>query len=199
MTMPGILAGNCRTTSRMASVPPVDAPIAIKLTLEDGFAMEDNLCTGAVFCEKVRGTVVGIGVGASWEGRRTCALEPTASFVFSVAKNASFPPSFSIPGLRTKSIAPAANASNTLILREETRTTGTGWIGRTSFKNSSPLMPGISISIVMISGLRSGSLFLASRAFTAYPTTSNQRRDFVPASSETGWNRQPPSDGFSEP
>ena len=30
ITIPGILAGNCRTTSRIASVPPVEAPMAIK-------------------------------------------------------------------------------------------------------------------------------------------------------------------------
>ena len=75
-------------------------------------------------------------------------------------------------GLRTKSTAPTARASNTFRFREDTRITGMGWVGRYCFKKSVPLCPGISTSMVITSGLYWGILTLASRVLMAKPTTS---------------------------
>ena len=70
-------------------------------------------------------------------------------------------------GLRTKSTAPTARASNTFKFKEDTTITGMGWVGRYCFKNSMPFCPGISTSMVITSGWYWGILFFASRVLMA--------------------------------
>ena len=50
--------------------------------------------------------------------------------------------------------------------------TGMGWMGRSCFKKSIPLMPGISTSEVITSGLNCSTLAMASFALKAVATTS---------------------------
>ena len=89
---------------------------------------------------------------APGEGRRTLAFAPTTSLDLRVCRKACFPPSRFISGLRTKSTAPAARASNTRTFREDTKIMGMGLVGRTSRRKSNPVIPGISMSRVIMSG-----------------------------------------------
>ena len=70
-------------------------------------------------------------------------------------------------GLRTKSMAPTAKASNTFRFSEDTKITGMGLEGRYCFRKSVPLCPGISTSMVMTSGLSWGILLRASSVLMA--------------------------------
>ena len=114
------------------------------------------------------------GRGAETTGflMRTFEMEAMRSFESSVEKNRFLEFAILISGFLTKSTAPAESASNTLRLREETRMTGSGFDGRSCFKNSIPFIPGISTSKVTTSGCSFGIFCLASYALIAYPTTS---------------------------
>ena len=111
--------------------------------------------------------------GAAWDaGTRILDWEATISLEISMDRKASLLIWLFISGFLTKSTAPAARASNTFMLREDTNMTGRGCLGSSSFKKSRPDIPGISISKVRTSGLRAGIFFLASKASVAYPMIS---------------------------
>ena len=192
MTIPGIFAGNWRTTSKIASVPPVEAPIAIRSTFPK---LEGDRRGAELIVSEELAEALGVPTPpralletedtapprdaaepakAPGEGRRTLAFAPTTSLDLRVCRKACFPPSRFISGLRTKSTAPAARASNTRTFREDTKIMGMGLVGRTSRRKSNPVIPGISMSRVIMSGFSWGSLFLASMALMAYPTTSKR-------------------------
>ena len=108
MTMAGLFAGNCRTTSKIASVPPVEAPIAIRST----FPKLEGARRGAVIpvSEELPELLVPLrippGPGeptpprdaagpekAPAEGRRTLAFAPVTSLDLRVWRKDCFPPS----------------------------------------------------------------------------------------------------------
>ena len=164
MTMPGIFWGNCFKTSSIASVPPVDAPMAMTVPLSDSGLNCD------ITLPDIRRLEV---AGAVWDGgMRILDWEATISLEISMDRNASLLIWLFMSGFRTKSTAPAARASNTFMLREDTSMTGSGCLGSSSFKKSRPDIPGISISKVRTSGLRTGIFLLASKASVAYPMIS---------------------------
>ncbi|GFI38070.1 hypothetical protein IMSAGC015_02259 [Lachnospiraceae bacterium] len=157
--MPGISAGSSFNTARVASVPPVDAPIPIIVESStfrerggNGIGLLAAGCSGAA----------GAGLPI-----RTLATDAVLTLEARAEKNSSLELLWLISGLRTKSTAPADSASNTLRFNEDTRITGNGLVGRSCFKNSIPFIPGISTSIVMTSGRRRGIFCLASKALIA--------------------------------
>ena len=154
--MPGMLAGSRLSTFSVASVPPVEAPRPM------------TVCSGAPSPPKRSGAAGAAGWGRL--ARDNLAWEATIILWVRAWRKDSRLSTAS--GLRTKSTAPAASASKTRRLREETRMTGRGCDGRNCFKKSMPLMPGISTSSVITSGERCWSFVFASMALTAYPTTS---------------------------
>ena len=172
ITTPGVSAGKFFTTSRMASVPPVDAPIAITVSWEaaaEVFGLLRKGLPAAVKGETIR-FFAACGL-AGTDGRCTWEAAATRSLERSIERKISLDSPLASSGFRTKSTAPASRASKTLRFREDTRITGIGWTGSSCFKKSMPDIPGISISRVSISGCSSGIFSWASRAFTAYPTT----------------------------
>ena len=166
MTTPGMFSGNCLSTSKMASVPPVEAPMAMTMSRQAASFVESEVLKAGIFTEG--------GEAGAAGGIRTRDAAAAVNFAMSMERNASLSTWLSISGFLTKSTAPAASASKTLTFREDTRMTGIGWLGRYSFKKSRPDIPGISISRVSTSGFKTGILFLASKALTAYPTISNR-------------------------
>ena len=157
-------------TSSVASVPPVEAPRPMTTLFRAGLFPRSP--AGAE--EAVAATAPAAAAEAAetaW-GRetRTRDMEATSTFwARAVIKEAWVS---SVEGLRTKSTAPAARASNTFRFKEETRMTGMGWVGRYSLRNSMPFCPGISTSMVITSGFKAGIFCLASRVLMANPTTS---------------------------
>ena len=112
ITMPGIFAGRRRSTSRVASVPPVDAPKPIITSVG-----ATPILSGRDAIRLLDAT------GLSGE-RRTRAHEATTILLASASINRSFP---SVPsGFRTKSTAPTAIASKTRRFKDETRIIGIG-------------------------------------------------------------------------
>ena len=110
------------------------------------------------------------GASTATEGLRSgmergLAMEATSTFWVRLVTKTSLLSCTS--GLRTKSTAPAFSASKTFRFREEQRITGTGLLGRYSFKKSMPLWPGISTSMVTTSGFRRGSFCFASSVLMA--------------------------------
>ncbi len=162
-TMPGVFSGSSFSTLSVASVPPVDAPMAMinEFIFKEPFVSRIGpFCTGAA-------TIAGAVAGT-----RTFATDAILIFSIRFAINAvTF--CLSMSGFRTKSTAPAESASNTLRFSEETSITGTGYFGISCFTNSSPVIFGISTSSVTTSGRRFGICLMASNASTAEPTISN--------------------------
>ena len=152
MTMPGISAGSCFKTARVASVPPVDAPSAMTVDRNESCLPANRGFFGAVVVEAA------VDVVRLREAHLTFANEAMWILEFKAEKNCSLETIF-ISGFLTKSTAPAESTSNTFRFREDTRTTGIGCRGRKSFKKSIPFNPGISTSIVITSGFKSGIFF----------------------------------------
>ena len=151
MTIGGMSAGRRRITSRVASVPPVEAPRPTSTRSRAGPPPRFGVATATE----------GLRSGAE-RGR---AMEATSTFCVRLVRKTSLLSCTS--GLRTKSTAPAFSASKTFRFREEQRITGTGLSGRYSFKKSMPLCPGISTSMVTTSGFRRGSFCFASSVLMA--------------------------------
>ena len=155
ITMPGISAGRRFRTSRVASVPPVEAPRPMMVR-----SRSERPPTPAGETEDREGAA-----GETAARRRTLAQEATTIFWARESRKDCL---LSVPsGFRTKSTAPAARASKTLRFRDETRITGRGVTGSSSLRKSIPLVPGISTSRVITSGARLEIFPLASKALTA--------------------------------
>ena len=119
----------------MASVPPVDAPIATTVPAPVLY----------LFCLKL------------WLPTRfsfpTCTVDAIFIFVISSPLINSAICSAVIPdGLLTNSTAPADIASNTLSLNALITTVGSGYCGISFLKNSMPSIRGSSMSSVITSG-----------------------------------------------
>ena len=154
--MGGMSAGSRFITARVASVPPVEAPRPMITRSRPGLFPSRGMAPAGVSARIPEGTPV---------GRTRAAAAITTFWARAARKVVSLVPWSS--GLRTKSTAPTARASNTFRFREDTRITGMGWVGRYSLRKSMPLCPGISTSMVITSGLYWGILFLASRVLMA--------------------------------
>ena len=111
--MPGMLAGSRLSTFSVASVPPVEAPRPM------------TVCSGAPSPPKRSGAAGAAGWGRL--ARDNLAWEATIILWVRAWRKDSRLSTAS--GLRTKSTAPAASASKTRRLREETRMTGRGCDG----------------------------------------------------------------------
>ena len=135
MTTPGISLLNLLTTSNMASVPPVEAPIA---TIR---SVPPLIC-------------VVIEPASTRFNLPTFAVDAILTFVANSCVKKLFNCSLvKLSGLLTKSTAPASSASNTLSLNALIITTGNGYCGISFLKNSIPLILGNSTSNVITSGL----------------------------------------------
>ncbi|MPN21936.1 hypothetical protein SDC9_169318 [bioreactor metagenome] len=142
MTMPGISRGNTLRIWLVASVPPVDAPMATSMLFSPPPV---GICSG-----KGTGAASLFAAEASLRTRRTKrAMEAILIFEASSLEKFSISPA---SGLAIKSTAPACNASNTIPFAALTTIMGMGCWGMRSFKNSIPFMPGISTSNVITSG-----------------------------------------------
>ena len=148
MTIPGIFAGSLVKTSLMASVPPVDAPIAITLSVVSLRAEYESL--GSLVC-----------------GLALWTFAFAAAFTFSIisAFISSIPSYMFECGFGTKSTAPASKASSVVLapfwVSEETITTGVGMCVISFFKKVIPSILGISTSRHTTSGRSSTILSLA--------------------------------------
>ena len=170
ITMPGMSAGSRLSTSRVASVPPVEAPSPMMvwsrfMPLECPSAVGG--ATGAAGAVAVGADVEAAAWwAAAWMRQgETLAQEATTIFWDRERRKDS---RLSTPsGLRTKSTAPAASASKTRRFRLDTRITGSGCSGRSCRRKSMPLVPGISTSSVITSGWRRRIFVFASRALMA--------------------------------
>ena len=154
ITMAGISAGRRFITSRVASVPPVEAPRPIMY------------CCDPLMGPTVAGTgSSGTATAPTLAGRRTFAWE--ASITASVRERTNSSRLCTPSGLRTKPTAPACSASKTRRFSDDASTTGSGCWGSIFFINSMPVIPGICTSQVITSGFRDFSLFSASIALMA--------------------------------
>ena len=147
-------AGSRFMTARVASVPPVEAPRPMITRSRLGLA--PRLGAAPTLIAPAWGTAAAV---------RGLAVAAMTTFWANPARKASG--LWWSSGLRTKSTAPTARASNTFKFREDTRMTGMGWVGRYCLRKSMPLCPGISTSMVMTSGWYWGILFFASKVLMA--------------------------------
>ena len=158
MTIPGTSPSIPDNTEYIASVPPVDAPIAI---------------TFVAYCSL---QALALPTSLSYLILlKFPILTVEAIFILVINSLLMNSPSSSLDvlvGFATKSTAPAFNASKTLSVNELTITTGIGCCGISFLKNSIPFILGISISRVITSGLCFIIISLASNGFSATATTS---------------------------
>mmetsp|Transcript_60042 Transcript_60042/g.142143 ORF Transcript_60042/g.142143 Transcript_60042/m.142143 type:complete len:430 (+) Transcript_60042:474-1763(+) len=168
MTTAGLSAGRLISTSLVASVPPVDAPMKMSFSV-------DALPRLAIVIALTGAAAGAPGAGAAG-ARRMCALD--AMRILSVMSWAScrMPSATPILGLATKSIAPSSNAlSVTSAPRSVSVDTITTGIGRRRIRRdrkSSPSIRGISTSSVMTSGFRLRIISRASSGSAAAPMHS---------------------------
>ncbi len=159
MTIGGQSGGICPRTMRIASTPPVDAPMAIS---EPAGAAAVRSGTGG-------------GAAARIARPRTSELAAARTLWRRLSPKLSRPPASEALGLATKSTAPSSIASSVslapLVVRVETITTGSGWSRISLSRNCSPFMFGISMSSVTTSGESSLILARASIGSSAVPTT----------------------------
>ena len=144
----------------MASVPPVEAPIAIILSSEI-FFLSNILAVPLIFFKDATLAVAAIFnfVTSSFIKISTLFTDTSSGFVI-------------------KSTAPASIASNTALLIPLTIITGRGYWGISLLTNSIPSIFGISTSQVITSGSYASILSLASNGSEAVATTS------IPGSAE---------------
>ena len=148
MRMGGMVLGKGLSTLYIASVPPVEAPMA--MTISD---------TSFTFFSKP----VGRGSGPNcFFSVPTLAIEAIFIFITTSIIKESSVPFLNTSGFLTKSTAPASNASKTLFPSELMTTTGTGYWGRSFLRKAMPSILGISMSKVTTSGLNSMIFSLAS-------------------------------------
>jgi hypothetical protein len=159
MSVAGVDAGRRLSTAAMASVPPVEAPMA---TIVSGGSAE-----GA------GGGEAGRGAGSGpW--RRTRAAAAARTFCARPCRNS--PTEYGPPGLASTSTAPVSSAWTAI--RQEVwaselmTTTGSGWYCISLRRNVSPSMRGISISSVSTSGASEMILSRATYGSGAVPTIS---------------------------
>ncbi len=185
ITMPGVEAGRFFTTAMVASVPPVEAPMAMSVSFLAALtaeAMGERSAAAAVAADAAADAAKGAKGAKAWlragAGVRAvlpaaaetaffkCTRAMEAALIFSArsaAKAAKSEGDFS-SGLRTKSTAPALSASNTRTGAELTTTTGTLYTGKSFPKNSMPFILGISTSSVTTLGRSCWIFCMASAA-----------------------------------
>jgi hypothetical protein len=139
ISIAGALEGMAESTSRRASVPPVEVPIATILWV---VRVRLRRCT----CGRVSGL-------SSRSGEMRAA-----PLIFSASSRVMSPTVYDEPGLQSTSTAPAARASIARSpprgVRLLTTITGRGWNFISLRRKVRPSMRGISMSRVSTSGLR---------------------------------------------
>src|SRR5882757_8789324 len=177
MTMPGTSEGRWVRTSLMASVPPVDAPMAMIRSVV-------AKCVGALR--------LGSTTPASWRSAtfiaeastngRTWARAAILTLAMISCADSLMPCATSTVGLATKSTAPRARASSAtaapFCVSEEHMTTGMGRSRIRLRRNARPSMRGISTSRVSTSGFSNLILSRATYGSGAVPTTSMSGSEF---------------------
>src|SRR5882757_1845690 len=177
MTMPGTSDGRWVRTSLMASVPPVDAPMAMIRSVV-------AKCVGALR--------FGSTTPASWRSAtfiaeastngRTWARAAILTLAMISCADSLMPCATSTVGLATKSTAPRARASSAtaapFCVSEEHMTTGMGRSRIRLRRNARPSMRGISTSRVSTSGFSNLILSRATYGSGAVPTTSMSGSEF---------------------
>src|SRR5580658_1345831 len=177
MTIPGTSDGRLMSTCLMASVPPVDAPMAMMRSVV-------AKCVGALR--------FGSTASASW--RSTTTIDGTSSSgrtwacaaIFTLEmisrEDSLMPWMTSTVGLATKSTAPKESASSATAapccVSEEHITTGMGRSRMRLRRKASPSMRGISTSSVSTSGLSNLIFSRATYGSGADPTTSMPGSEF---------------------
>ncbi len=163
MTMAGASAGIGTSTSRIASVPPVEAPMKMIFSVER---------RGSGAGAAVAAAATGVADAPLWRPTRAQAATRILS-TMSPASSLS-PLLTPIRGLATKSTAPSSSArsvtSAPCSVRVETITTGIGRSRIRRERNSRPSMRGISTSSVITSGLSSRIISRATSGSAAAPT-----------------------------
>src|SRR6202162_1249011 len=171
MTIPGASAGRWARTSLMASVPPVDAPMAMirSVVAKCVGALRFGNTTPASW-RAATGSAGGPTTGRIWACAAFFTLEmisPAASLI---------PCATSTTGLATKSTAPKLSASSATAapccVSDEHMTTGMGRNRMRLRRNARPSMRGISTSSVSTSGLSDLIFSRATYGSGAVPTTS---------------------------
>ena len=177
--MAGIFAGIEHSTSLMASVPPVEAPISTSFSCKTRSEKPPGLPRGASkgSCNK------GFGAIAGFTGTLGRALYAALTFSQISTRQASMLAAESILGLGRKSTAPNSSAcrvaSEPLRVRLEIITTGIGRSRIRRARKSRPSILGISMSSVSTSG---ASVLIISRAAMgsgATPTTSRSGAELM--------------------
>ena len=153
--MGGASAGRCASSARVASVPPVDAPM--KTTLPSSVApcaacAAPGARSGVARPDEAAGR-------AGSDARRTDACAAMRSLAVRSAASARRPSAMPTLGLATKSTAPSSSARKVACaprsVSVDTITTGIGRRRIRRSRKSSPSMRGISTSSVITSGSRS--------------------------------------------
>src|ERR1700733_508493 len=177
MTIPGMSDGRPMSTCLMASVPPVDAPMAMMRSVV-------AKCVGALR--------FGSTASASWlsttasdgtsSNGRTWACAAIFTLEMISREDSLMPWMTSTVGLATKSTAPKLSASSATVapfcVREEHITTGMGRSRMRLRKNARPSMRGISTSSVSTSGLSNLIFSRATYGSGAVPMTSMSGSEF---------------------
>jgi hypothetical protein len=173
--MAGESAGSGTNTSRMASVPPVEAPIQMTFSVDSrlndtDFAGAEGALLSGPSADFLMAT------GGAWACLLTCATDAVL-ILSTISEERSFNAvATPIRGLATKSIAPISSArmviSAPFSVRVETITTGMGRKRIRRDRKSRPSMRGISTSNVMTSGLSSRIISRATSGSLAAPTHS---------------------------
>src|SRR5665213_504906 len=167
ITTAGLSAGRDCNTARIASVPPVDAPMAMIRSVVRNFRCE--VSAGSTASAEYFGVTCTAGVSM----RARAATRTLAQISSEKSRKV---PAMSTLGLDTKSTAPSSSARNVVCaprsVSEETMMTGMGRRRIRLDRKVSPSMRGISTSSVSTSGF---SALIRSRAISgslATPTTS---------------------------
>ena len=172
MTTAGLSGGKPISISRIASVPPVEAPTAMMRSVVHNMLLETTAGSIAS-AEFFGGTDARIGLAT-----RATTRAPAAAriFVRISSLNSASVPATSILGFETKSIAPSSSALSVISaprsVSDDTITTGMGRSRIRFARNVRPSMRGISTSSVRTSGLVSLMRSRATMGSEAVPTTS---------------------------
>ena len=159
ISTPGASAGSCMSRARVASVPPVDAPMKMS------FSVERQPSAATLF------TAVSPVPAAL--ARRTWARAAVRSLLVMSCSSRRKPSATPMRGLATKSTAPSSSARNVTSaprsVKVETITTGMGRSRISLPRKSMPSMRGISTSSVMTSGLSARIISRATSGSLAAP------------------------------
>jgi len=178
MTMAGASAGIWVSTSLMASVPPVDAPMAISFSV-DTRPSKVALLTGGLAAAGAPAASVPAGAAAAAAGlTMRCTWAVAAMRIFSTISLDSWVRPLATPtrGLETKSTAPSSSArmvtSAPRSVSVEIISTGMGRRRMMRPRKSMPSILGISMSRVITSGFFSRIISRATRGSLAVPMHS---------------------------